>query len=178
MTKSNNNKAPSAPKKNGRTSRSSVTEKSAEKKETVKRSENLKIFRQDAETPRDTVQNLRREAKKTPPLKIISLGGLDEIGKNMTVYEYGNDMFIIDCGMTFPDDEMPGVDIVIPDFSYVVKNADRVKGLVITHGHEDHIGGIPYLLKVLNCPIYATKLTVGSYRGKIKGTRPAFQGKA
>lgn len=168
MTKSNNNKAPSAPKKNGRTSRSSVTEKSAEKKETVKRSEKSQNF----SAGRRNVQGHRSKSpsrgKKTPPLKIISLGGLDEIGKNMTVYEYGNDMFIIDCGMTFPDDEMPGVDIVIPDFSYVVKNADRVKGLVITHGHEDHIGGIPYLLKVLNCPIYATKLTVGLIEGKLK----------
>ncbi len=116
--------------------------------------------------------NNRRKAtkggKKSTPLKIISLGGLDEIGKNMTVYEYGSDIFIIDCGMTFPDAEMPGVDIVIPDFSYVVKNADRVKGLVITHGHEDHIGGIPYLLKMLNCPVYATKLTVGLIEGKLR----------
>lgn len=168
MTKSNNNKAPSAPKKNGRTSRSSVTEKSAEKKETVKRSEKSQIFSAGRRNAQGHRSKSPSRGKKTPPLKIISLGGLDEIGKNMTVYEYGNDMFIIDCGMTFPDDEMPGVDIVIPDFSHVVKNADRVKGLVITHGHEDHIGGIPYLLKVLNCPIYATKLTVGLIEGKLK----------
>lgn len=168
MTKSNNNKAPSAPKKNGRTSRSSVTEKSAEKKETVKRSEKSQNFSAGRRNAQGHRSKSPSRGKKTPPLKIISLGGLDEIGKNMTVYEYGNDMFIIDCGMTFPDDEMPGVDIVIPDFSYVVKNADRVKGLVITHGHEDHIGGIPYLLKVLNCPIYATKLTVGLIEGKLK----------
>ena len=168
MTKSNNNKAPSAPKKNGRTSRSSVTEKSAEKKETVKRSEKSQNFSAGRRNAQGHRSKSPSRGKKTPPLKIISLGGLDEIGKNMTVYEYGNDMFIIDCGMTFPDDEMPGVDIVIPDFSYVVKNADRVKGLVITHGHEDHIGGIPYLLKVLNCPIYATKQTVGLSEGKLK----------
>ena len=168
MTKSNNNKAPSAPKKNGRTSRSSVTEKSAEKKETVKRSEKSQNFSAGRRNAQGHRSKSPSRGNKTPPLKIISLGGLDEIGKNMTVYEYGNDMFIIDCGMTFPDDEMPGVDIVIPDFSYVVKNADRVKGLVITHGHEDHIGGIPYLLKVLNCPIYATKLTVGLIEGKLK----------
>lgn len=168
MTKSNNNKAPSAPKKNGRTSHSSVTEKSAEKKETVKRSEKSQNFSAGRRNAQGHRSKSPSRGKKTPPLKIISLGGLDEIGKNMTVYEYGNDMFIIDCGMTFPDDEMPGVDIVIPDFSYVVKNADRVKGLVITHGHEDHIGGIPYLLKVLNCPIYATKLTVGLIEGKLK----------
>ena len=119
-------------------------------------------------TPANDRRKTSRGGKKATPLKIISLGGLDEIGKNMTVYEYGSDIFIIDCGMTFPDAEMPGVDIVIPDFSYVVKNADRVKGLVITHGHEDHIGGIPYLLKMLNCPVYATKLTVGLIQGKLR----------
>ena len=120
-----------------------------------------------------TYRKTNKKKAQIPPeekesVRIAFLGGINEIGKNMTLYEYGNDMFIIDCGMTFPDDEMPGVDIVIPDFSYVVKNADRVKGLVITHGHEDHIGGIPYLLKVLNCPIYATKLTVGLIEGKLK----------
>lgn len=115
--------------------------------------------------PRKTTSSSK---KKIAPLKVISLGGLDEIGKNITVYEYGNDIFVIDCGMTFPDAEMPGVDIVIPDFTYLVNNADKVRGIVITHGHEDHIGGLPYLLKVLNVPVYATRLTVGLIEGKLK----------
>ena len=102
------------------------------------------------------------------PLRIIPLGGLNEIGKNITVYEYENDIIIVDCGMSFPDDDLPGVDIVIPDFSYLVKNKDKIRGLVVTHGHEDHIGGIPYLLKELNIPIYATRLTIGLISGKLK----------
>lgn len=101
------------------------------------------------------------------PLKIIPLGGLDEIGKNCTVFEFENDIIIIDCGMSFPDSDMPGVDIVIPDFSYLVKNKDRIKGLFITHGHEDHIGSIPYLMREINVPVFATKLTCGLINGKL-----------
>ena len=94
-------------------------------------------------------------------LKIISLGGLNEIGKNLTVFEYGNDIIVVDCGMGFPDDDMYGIDVVIPDFTYLVKNRDRVRGIFITHGHEDHIGGIPYLMRELDAPIYATRMTAG-----------------
>lgn len=108
-----------------------------------------------------------RSGRRTP-LKIIPLGGLHEIGKNMTVFECANDIFIVDCGMAFPDSDMPGVDIVLPDFTYVEENADRVRGIVITHGHEDHIGGLAYLLKKVNVPVYATRLTVGLIEGKLK----------
>lgn len=106
--------------------------------------------------------------QKGTKLKIIPLGGLNEVGKNMTLLEYGNDIIIIDCGMTFPDAEMPGVDIVIPDFSYVEKNADKIRGVLLTHGHEDHIGGIPYLLKKLNVPLFGTKLTLGLVDNKLR----------
>ena len=100
-------------------------------------------------------------------LKIIPLGGLNEVGKNMTVYEYGDDMIIADCGLGFPDDDMYGVDLVIPDFTYVVKNINKVRAIAITHGHEDHIGAIPYLLREVNIPIFATRLTAGLIRGKL-----------
>ena len=109
----------------------------------------------------------QKEVKKTP-VRIIPLGGLHEIGKNMTVFECSNDMFILDCGLAFPDADMPGVDIVIPDFTYVERNADKVRGIVITHGHEDHIGGLAYLLKKVNVPVYATRLTIGLIEGKLK----------
>ena len=100
-------------------------------------------------------------------IRLIPLGGLNEIGKNMTVYECKGDMFIVDCGNTFPDSEMFGVDLVIPDFSYVVENKDKIKGIVITHGHEDHIGSLPYLLKEIDVPLYATKLTKGLIENKL-----------
>ena len=106
--------------------------------------------------------------KASKPIKIIPLGGLGEIGKNITLYEYDGDMFLLDCGMTFPDEETPGIDIVIPDFTYVINNKDKIKGLVVTHGHEDHIGAIPYLLKHFNLPIYGTRLTLGLIEGKLK----------
>ena len=109
----------------------------------------------------------KKEVRKTP-VRIIPLGGLNEIGKNMTVFECSNDMFILDCGLAFPDTDMPGVDIVIPDFSYVEQNADRIRGIVLTHGHEDHIGGLPYLLKKINVPVYGSKLTLGLVEGKLK----------
>ena len=108
-----------------------------------------------------------KEMRKTP-VRIIPLGGLNEIGKNMTVFECSNDMFILDCGLAFPDADMPGVDIVIPDFTYVERNADKIRGIVITHGHEDHIGGLAYLLKKVNVPVYATRLTIGLIEGKLR----------
>ena len=106
-------------------------------------------------------------AKKSK-LKIIPLGGLEEIGKNLTVFEYKDDIIVLDCGVAFPDEEMFGIDLVIPDMSYLIKNKDRIRAIVLTHGHEDHIGGIPYFLKEMNVPIYGTALTLGILSKKLK----------
>ena len=101
-------------------------------------------------------------------MKIIPLGGLNEIGKNMTVYEHGGEMIVVDCGLAFPDDGMYGIDLIIPDVSYLIKNRSRIRGLFITHGHEDHIGAIPYVLKQVNMPIYCTRLTAGLIKLKLE----------
>ena len=151
------------------------------KKSGAKKSEKSKSQKSNSskkqETKKSTKSNKSTTSKKsgsktrnkiTQPVRIISLGGLEEIGKNITLYECGEDIIIVDCGMAFPDDDLPGIDIVIPDFSYIVKNIDRVKGLFITHGHEDHIGAIPYLLKEVSLPIYGTRLTLGLVEGKLK----------
>jgi ribonuclease J len=108
------------------------------------------------------------ERDENAKVRIIPLGGLNEIGKNMTAVECGDDIIVIDCGIAFPDEEMPGVDLVIPDVTYLEANASRVRGIVLTHGHEDHIGAIPYVLRNINPPIYGTKLTVGIVRNKLK----------
>lgn len=115
-----------------------------------------------------TKQRAKVAKKELGNLKIYPIGGLNEIGKNMTVIEYNDRFLIIDCGMSFPEDDMYGIDIVIPDFSFVEKNAKKVVGLVVTHGHEDHIGGIPYLLKKINIPVYGTPITIGLIENKLK----------
>ena len=107
-------------------------------------------------------------ASKKQRLKVISLGGLQEIGKNMTVFEYNNDIIIVDCGLAFPEDDMLGIDLVIPDTTYLQKNIDRVRGIILTHGHEDHIGALPYVLRDINVPVFGTRLTLGLLENKLR----------
>ncbi|MBR6565137.1 MAG: ribonuclease J [Clostridia bacterium] len=142
------------------------------KKQVKKSYSKNKSFQNKKTTNQNTKKPVSRKPKtQKKPIKIIPLGGLLEIGKNITLYEYDGDMFLVDCGMAFPDEEMPGIDIVIPDFSYILENKDKIKGMVVTHGHEDHIGAIPYLLRDFNVPIYATRLTIGLIEGKLKEHR-------
>ena len=125
-------------------------------------------------------KKLQKQPKKkafSNPVKIAFLGGLNEVGKNLTLIEYNDEIIVIDCGLSFPDATMPGIDLVIPDFTYLQKNADKVKAIFITHGHEDHIGGLSYLLNVISAPVYSTKLTIGLIDYKLKEAKVSNKAK-
>ena len=144
----------------------SAAASSAKKTDTAKKTSKKNV----PASPKPATKSRQKKIQSDEPLRIISLGGLEEIGKNMTLFICGDDAVIVDCGMAFPDDDLLGVDTVIPDFTYLESIKDKLRGLVVTHGHEDHIGGIPFLLQQFRLPIYATPLTIGLISSKISET--------
>jgi ribonuclease J len=163
-----NNKKNSAPK--------NTAEKATATRKRRKQGDNILLFEEEIAgklkskpaPEKKPSQSRKSPERRTTPLKITVLGGVGEIGKNLYVLECSGDMFIVDCGLAFPDEDMLGVDLVIPDFTYLEKNRSKFRGVVLTHGHEDHIGALPYLLKNINVPVYGTKLTLGLCEGKLR----------
>jgi len=171
-------KTAQAPKTNGRTKTAKTAKTEGKQAKQTKQSMQDLFFPsrniENKPKPKKTVKKSKPGSKKITgkkesvlPVSIIPLGGLHEVGKNLTVIRYGEEMIIIDCGLMFPSDDMLGIDAVIPDFSYLMENKDRIKGIFLTHGHEDHIGGLPYLLRQLDLPVYGTRLTLGLVEGKL-----------
>ncbi len=161
-------------KKNKKTNQSNSNKKqsdgqikSTKSKQNSKKTTNKKVDNSKSTTKKSTRYSKITPPKRNEPIKVSFLGGINEVGKNMTCYEYGKSMIIVDCGLAFPETDQLGVDFVIPDFTFVERNIDKVKGIIITHGHEDHIGALAYLLKKVNIPVYATLLTAGLINGKL-----------
>ena len=173
MSQNNNSNYKKTAKKNNyhkENGQMSNGKKSAQKNSYAKKSAKNNGKSQSFQSKNRKPYNNRKPVEKAvkPSLKVMFLGGLNEIGKNMTLFECMGEMVLVDCGMAFPDGEMLGVDLVIPDFTYVEQNKEKIKGIVITHAHEDHIGGLPYLLSKIHVPIYSSDLTCGLIENKLK----------